>query len=296
MIEGRDSSIAMALAYVDDCLPPSDRLEFERKMAGDPEISDRVQIWLAQNEAIRAAFSESDRRGARARRVGRDFSVRPRDPERASRFIEELRRGAPPIASLRVVARKRPAPVTAAPADPRAALARHLRRAGLVALGALLFLAAGVGPGPRERATRFAGAAVAAYRTYVSDRRQATEVATSDSRTLERWFDPRFYRPIVVPNFAGSGFALVGGRVVPGAEGPAAFAIYMNAEGERIGLMVEPSDSPAISRPVFESSVDIAAVLTVAARDSAALTVVGKKGTSHLAELARFAGAVGSAP
>jgi anti-sigma factor RsiW len=295
MIEGRHSAIAAALAYVDDCLPPSDRLEFERKMAGDSEIAKRVQIWLAQNEAIRAAFSESDPRRTRARAGGRDFSVRP-DRERASRFIEELRRGARPIASLSVAAR-RPGVATVGRADPRAPLvARHLRRAGLVALGALLVLAAGVGPGSQERATRFAAAAVAAYRTYVSDRRQAIELATSDARTLERWFDPQFYRPIVVPSFAGSGFALIGGRVVPGAEGPAAFALYMNAEGERVGLLVEPSDSPAASRPVFESSGDIAAVSTIAARDPAALTVVGKKGTSHLAELAQFAGASRSTP
>jgi anti-sigma factor RsiW len=294
MIEGRDSAIATALAYVDDCLPPGDRLEFERKMAGDCEIADRVQIWLAQNEAIRAAFSESDPRRARGRAGGRDFSARP-DPKRASRFIEDVRRGARPVASLSLEA-GRPAVGAFGRADPRATLARHARRAGLVALGALLVLAAGVGPGSGERATRFAAAAVAVYRTYVSDRRQAVELATSDAATLERWFDPQFYRPIVVPNFAGSGFALVGGRVVPGAEGPAAFALYMNAEGERIGLLVEPSDSPAALRPVFESSGDIAAVSTIAARDPAALTVVGKKGTSHLAELAQFAGAAPSAP
>ncbi|HXW18933.1 MAG TPA: hypothetical protein VEK35_00330, partial [Roseiarcus sp.] len=131
---------------------------------------------------------------------------------------------------------------------------------------------------------------IAAYRTYIGNRRQAVEFVTNDTKALERWFSPQFFRPIDIPNLSGSGFALVGGRVTPGAEGPAAFALYVNAEGGRIGLMVEPLESPEAMKPMFRSTAEFSAV-SIAARAPSALTVVGPEATPHLIELAGVAAA-----
>jgi anti-sigma factor RsiW len=163
-------------------------------------------------------------------------------------------------------------------------------RLGMVAVAALLILVATAGPDPRERAAHFADAAIAAYRTYVGDRRQAVEFVTSDAKALERWLSPQFLQPIDVPDLAGAGFALIGGRVTPGAEGPAAFALYANAEGERTGLMVEPFESPEMTKPISRSTGEVTAV-SIAVRAPASLTVVGREATPHLIELARLAGA-----
>ena len=293
MIGERDGAIAQALAYVDDCLPPNDRRDFEKKMACDPSVGDRVRMWLAQNQAIRAAFGEAEPRVGRAPASARDFSRRPPDPGAAARFIQERRRA--PRAGAPAVAGRQGQEAFQPSVDFGNGRIGRLRRAGLATLGALLILPASVGPGSHERAAHFADAAIAAYRTYVADRRQAVELASSDPKTLERWFALQFFRPIDVPDLAAAGYALVGGRVTLGAEGPAAFALYVNGEGERIGLMVEPSDSPDMTGSIFDSSGDIGAV-SIAARAPAALTAVGRKPTSHLVEFARSAEAAPSSP
>jgi anti-sigma factor RsiW len=283
VIGERDGAIAQALAYVDDCLPPNDRRDFEKKMACDPSVGDRVRVWLAQNQAIRAAFGEAEPRVGRSPVSARDFSRRPPDPGAAARFIQERRRA--PRAGASAIGGRQGQEACQPSVDFGNGLIGRLRRVGLAALGALLILPASVGPGSHERAAHFADAAIAAYRT--------VELASSDPKVLERWFAPQFFRPIDVPDLAAAGYALVGGRVTPGAEGPAAFALYVNGEGERIGLMVEPSDSPDIARSIFDSTGDIAAV-SIAARAPAALTAVGRKPTSNLVEFARSAGAAPS--
>jgi len=287
VIAERDSAIAEALAYVDDCLPPGDRRDFERKMASDRKVADRVEVWLAQNEAIRSAFRDTERRIGRASVASRDFSGRPPDLDGAARIVGEMRRvrltGAHPASAEKV--RK-----TATRANLASLAFVRCLRLGLIAFAALLIVGATGGPDPRERAPHFADAAIAAYRTYVGNRRQAVEFVTSDAKALERWFSPQFFRQIDIPDLAGAGFALVGGRMTPGAEGPAAFALYVNAEGERIGLMVEPFESPETMKPIFRSTAELSAV-SIAARALSALTVVGPEATPRLIELAGVAAA-----
>src|ERR1700677_1738267 len=45
-----------AHAYVDECLSREDRIVFEARLRDDPELRRRVDLWQAQNDAIRAAF------------------------------------------------------------------------------------------------------------------------------------------------------------------------------------------------------------------------------------------------
>ena len=55
------------LAYVDDCLPPGARAAFKDRMIENPDINNQIDLWLLQNEAIRAAFpAPSDSRASAA--------------------------------------------------------------------------------------------------------------------------------------------------------------------------------------------------------------------------------------
>ena len=45
-----------AHAYVDECLSRDDRIAFEARLRDDPELRRQVDLWQAQNDAIRAAF------------------------------------------------------------------------------------------------------------------------------------------------------------------------------------------------------------------------------------------------
>src|SRR5436305_13247269 len=54
-------AILDAHAYVDNCLSPADRLNFEAVMRRDAKLRARVEAWGAQNEALRLAFGSASR-------------------------------------------------------------------------------------------------------------------------------------------------------------------------------------------------------------------------------------------
>src|SRR5579863_2574841 len=149
MMQPRDEAIADALAYVDDCLQPDRRADFERLMADDREIAERVSAWRAQNTAIRAAFADGPSRQPRV--AGREAFPRTSDPGRAARFVEELRRGARSVEQTTF--EKAPA----ARAQPKygAAIRRRLARTIVALLAASFLCATSVDHSAGDRATRF---------------------------------------------------------------------------------------------------------------------------------------------
>src|SRR5260370_11806826 len=66
----RAVSMADRLAYVDDCLPRIDRAAVDERMREDAELKSQIESWLAQNEAIRAAFPDHA-----AKRAGGGWTV-----------------------------------------------------------------------------------------------------------------------------------------------------------------------------------------------------------------------------
>ncbi|GAB5094826.1 anti-sigma factor family protein [Caballeronia sp. HLA56] len=87
-----------------------------------------------------------------------------------------------------------------------------------------------------EPRARFAERADIAYAVYAPEQRHAVEVAASQQDHLVNWLSKRLNRTLTIPSLVEYGFQLVGGRLLPGEDGPAAQFMYQNAAGERLTL------------------------------------------------------------
>jgi anti-sigma factor RsiW len=96
--------------------------------------------------------------------------------------------------------------------------------------------------GNEHAAPSFAERADIAYAVYAPEQRHAVEVAASDQDHLVTWLSKRLNRSLTIPSLHEYGFELVGGRLLPGEDGPAAQFMYQNADGERLTLYMT-SDS-----------------------------------------------------
>ncbi|SAL50693.1 transmembrane transcriptional regulator (anti-sigma factor) [Caballeronia sordidicola] len=94
----------------------------------------------------------------------------------------------------------------------------------------------------RDRpAPTFAQRADIAYAVYAPEQRHAVEVAASQEDHLVTWLSKRLNRTLTIPSLHEYGFELVGGRLLPGEDGPAAQFMYQNASGERLTLYMTSS-------------------------------------------------------
>ncbi|MDR5762365.1 anti-sigma factor [Caballeronia sp. LZ035] len=91
-------------------------------------------------------------------------------------------------------------------------------------------------PALGESSPPFAERADIAYAVYAPEQRHAVEVAASQQDHLVTWLSKRLNRSVTIPSLTEYGFQLVGGRLLPDEEGPAAQFMYQNAAGERLTL------------------------------------------------------------
>jgi anti-sigma factor RsiW len=94
--------------------------------------------------------------------------------------------------------------------------------------------------GPAPATARFVADAVTAHEVYVAEVRHPVEVAADQEAHLVTWLSKRLGAPLSAPSLAAAGFQLVGGRLLPGAVGPAAQFMYEDGGGRRITLYVRP--------------------------------------------------------
>ena len=196
-------------------------------MIENPEINNQIDIWLFQNEAIRAAFpvpSRSRVSAAEGELAGRSFAPELASPgSRAIRGGEELdwRPNALPRASVGPPPRPEAIPLAPArQAIPRWNALIALRRMLSILIGVVVFWVAGVFFFS-DHSVEFAKAATAAYRTFADNTTRPVEIATSDRESLNRWFAPQILRALAISDLSGAGLILLGGRIVPGAFSPA---------------------------------------------------------------------------
>jgi anti-sigma factor RsiW len=278
------------LAYVDDCLPREDRQALESAMAESPEIRRQIEEWLRQNQAIRATFAEPAARSAPPA-AGR-FAAAAFVPARAARAAEtkrqsddaDLRR--PAIATMR----ERHPGAAALPAAQPIVRARGrgaaARRISIALACALALWCASALLWPRDPSTGFVAAGAAAYRTFAGNSTRPVEVATKDRAALERWFAAQGAPAAPVPDLSAAGLALIGGRIVPGAFSPAQFMLYENARRERVGVAIEPLDSPPASAIVFSQSGGVPSAAWTGAGHG--FVVLGAASGAPIARLARL--------
>ncbi|WP_420992800.1 anti-sigma factor family protein [Cupriavidus sp. 30B13] len=125
----------------------------------------------------------------------------------------------------------------------------HAWRRGAAALGFVavgLALGTGVAWLPDSAADTYAFAhhADLAYAVFSTEQRHAVEVPASDHEHLVTWLSHRLSRSLTIPVLDEFGYRLMGGRLLPGATGPAAQLMYENRAGERLTVYIAPASSP----------------------------------------------------
>ncbi|MBX9633663.1 MAG: anti-sigma factor [Magnetospirillum sp.] len=123
---------------------------------------------------------------------------------------------------------------------------RHALAPWMVRIAAsLLLLAVGAGGGwwmrggnaPAAGQTAVVAAeALSAHLVYVAEIRHPVEVPASEQAHLVGWLSKRLGTPLAVPDLSPAGFGLVGGRLLPASDGPAAQFMYENPAGQRVTL------------------------------------------------------------
>jgi len=193
-------------AYVDRELPADRMLAVEAWLATHPDDMARVAAWRAQIDAIRLRYDTDEPVPAR-------FNV--------ERLLNGDRRWKRIAAAAAVVA------FLAGSAG------------GWIARDAL-HAAPATAPGFEA----FTAEAIEAHKLYVVEVRHPVEVPAADADHLVQWLSKRLGYQLKAPNLESLGLRLVGGRLLPGPTGAAAFLMYENASGERFTIYCGRSSAP----------------------------------------------------
>ncbi len=216
-------------AFVDGQMGFERRATVVQAMVSDPELRGRVEQWRRQNEALTATFGGVVGEPVPLRLMPTNFSP-PKAP-----VAEPLpdpaaqQRASGSFASGRVAA---------------IALAAFVAGGASVFLvNALSFGSVGIAGRPGGEVAAFSGdrnfawRAYEAHRTFATDTLHPVEVPASDEPHLRKWLQHRLAMALRIPDLRRQGWTLVGGRILPGEVGPAAFLTYGNG-ADRIGLYV----------------------------------------------------------
>lgn len=204
-------------AYVDGELPDERLPAVTAWLAANPEQAALVAHWRMQGDAIRA-------------RYGAVASEPVPDRLQLDRIARDADRGRPHWRSL-------------------TAMAAAVLLAFGIGAGAGWFAhgdAGTTGPGRIALAgpDKITADALEAYRLYVVEVRHPVEVPGSERAHLKQWLSKRVGEPLQVPDLQSIGLKLVGGRLLPGPTGAAAFYMYEGPSGERFTIYCAKAGGP----------------------------------------------------
>ena len=91
----------------------------------------------------------------------------------------------------------------------------------------------------RTPAALFVRQTTIAHAVYTPEVRHPVEVTADQEAHLVKWLSKRLEAPLIAPSLGAAGYALVGGRLLPASEGPAALFMYESERGERMTLYVQ---------------------------------------------------------
>jgi anti-sigma factor RsiW len=119
----------------------------------------------------------------------------------------------------------------------------YARAAILVAVGVGVGLAApyfdpGPPGAPLAMASTLPVRAARAHTVYASEVRHPVEVDATQQDHLVAWLSKRLGVKLRAPMLAGEGYELLGGRLLPGPDGPVAQFMYQEGGGKRLTLYV----------------------------------------------------------
>ncbi|MCZ4282220.1 anti-sigma factor [Kiloniella laminariae] len=86
------------------------------------------------------------------------------------------------------------------------------------------------------RTVNFTQPALEAHWVYTPEARHPVEVLANEEAHLAKWLSNRLEVPLTIPDLASAGFSLVGGRLLPSTNGPAAQFMYQNTDENRVTL------------------------------------------------------------
>ena len=78
------------------------------------------------------------------------------------------------------------------------------------------------------------------YSVYAPDRVRPVEMRATDSAQLVQWVSNRLKQPVTLPDLTGSGYRLMGGRLIATSHGPAAMFMYDDDRGNRLVVLTRP--------------------------------------------------------
>ena len=107
-----------------------------------------------------------------------------------------------------------------------------------IAVGLFAALIPGLTNDPGLAAAQLPTRAARAHLVYASEVRHPVEVDASQQEHLVKWLSKRLGVDLKVPVLAREGFELLGGRLLPGNEGPVAQFMYQEQSGKRLTLYV----------------------------------------------------------
>lgn len=234
-------------AYADGVLPDDRIAAIESYLAANPAEAARIADWREQTSAIRARF------GAIA-----DEAV----PERLQ--LENI----------------------------------LLRASGLrrkVAAAAAIALIAGAAggwfandylraPAPNLAARALAEAALEAHRLYINEVRHPIEVRADETHLLP-WLSRRVGSQVKAPVLDAEGLKLLGGRLLPGSNGPAALIMYEGRGGERFTITSVRAGSGQDSSFKWRQAGDVGALAWI--ESGLAFVVAGPAERERLDRIAR---------
>ncbi|HEX3439259.1 MAG TPA: anti-sigma factor [Pseudolabrys sp.] len=210
----RDSSVSEdeLHAYVDGELPADRREAVAAWLAEHPEQAALVAAWRAQAESIRARF---------------DSVADEPVPDRLK--IDNLLRA------------------TRASRRSWTAVAAAAGLAAFLVGGAAGWIARGATAGSPPGFDMFTAEALDAYKLYVVEVRHPVEVPGTDRAHMTQWLSKRVGYEQSIPDLKDLGLSLVGGRLLPGPTGAAAFYMYESASGDRYTIYCAKARMPETS-------------------------------------------------
>ena len=199
-------------AYVDRQLTPERQQEIEAYLARRPEEAQRVDSYLTQKRELRALF----------------------DPVIEETVPQRLRQAAMPRVPWylqRMAAGVAIAVVSGAAGwGLRGGLGAE-QGAGMVAQSTPTAVTV-------ASATGFAQRAAIAHAVYSPDIRRSVEISADHEDQLVTWLSKRMGSTMKPPHLQALGYALDGGRLLPGDKGPVAQFMYHDKSGAKLTLYV----------------------------------------------------------
>jgi anti-sigma factor RsiW len=188
-------------AYADGNLPEERRAAVAAWLAAHPEDAERIESYRRIGEELRSAYH-----GVLQEPV----------PERLERVIRSERGRRVAMVALWLMA-----------------------GAAIGAVGAWQLRSIQLPPAASaDAAAAMAHRAVVAHATYSPEVRHPVEVGADQEAHLVAWLSKRLGTQLRAPKLDGVGYSLVGGRLLPGENGPVAHFMYQCVRGTRVTLYV----------------------------------------------------------